>query len=314
MFLLLIVLLEAYLCFHFLNLYLFVFIALIYGLWYFDGKEYTGERRWEGFRNLRLWKWLSPIEYTFANHTDLSLMNANVKRLYVLIPGDTYISLIWGIGLHGGHLLPFSSKLHYVVPPIFMWIPLLRDVLLWTGAVTYHSKKRPLDTVILELLQANRSVCYCPSDFSNVVVPMMDLEQGSGGDGGGGSAAVVGEEEMRFTITTPCPSDEMFTFARQERLQLVPVVTHGERRRYYIWEGLGRVQEFFFQRMGYPFPICFALRVFSKRRPPRLHQQFGSIIECNEKYQTNEQLKESFCASIKSLTSVELGDDEFKLL
>ena len=305
MYLLLILLLEVYICFRLLSFYLFGFILLIYGLWYFDGKEYTGERRWEAFRNLRLWKWISPVDYTFANHTELSLVNSNVKvkRLYVLIPGDTYISLIWGIGLHGGQLLPFSSRLHYVVPPIFMWIPLLRDVLMWTGAVTYHSKKRPLDTLILELLQANRSVCYCPSDFSNVVE---EAKETADIEGGG--------EDTRYVVTTPCPSEEMFSFARQEKLQLVPVVTHGERRRYAILEKLGRVQEFFYQRIGYPFPLCFALRIFGKKRPPKLHQQFGPILECNEKYQTNDQLRESFCASIHSLTCVELGDDEFKLM
>lgn len=295
MYLLLIVLLELYACIYLINIYTLIFILLIYALWYFDGREYTGERRWDAFRTLRLWKWLSPMDYTFANHKDLCLTNAAVKRLYILIPGDTYIPLVWGIGLHGGELSPFAHRLHYVVPPIFMWIPLLRDVLLWSGAVTY-SKKRPLDSVILELLQANRSVCYCPSDFSNVVQEVVDVETG------------------RSIVQTPCPSDEMFSFARQEKLQLVPVVTHGERRRYAILEKLARIQEFFFQRIAYPFPLIFGLRICSKTRPPLLHQQFGPIIECTEKYQTNEQLRESFAASVHALTCVELGDDEFKLM
>jgi hypothetical protein len=183
--------------------------------------------------------------------------------------------------------------MHYVVPPIFLWIPLLRDVLLWTGAVTY-SRSRSLDSVILDLLQSNRSVCYCPSYFANVV-KSTDVETGSS------------------VIETPCPSDEMFSFARQEALQLVPIVTHGERRRYFIFQAFARLQALTFHYIGYPFPLCFALRIFSKTRPSLLHQQFGPIIECNAKYATNEQLKESFCSSVHALTCSEVGDDEFKL-
>ena len=299
MFLLLITLFQLYACIFWINFYSLVFIILVYGLWYFDGKEYTGERRWDAFRTLRIWKWLSPLDYTFTNKLDLNLTNAAVKRLYVLIPGDTYISLIWGIGLHGGELSPFASRMHYIVPPIFMWIPLLRDVLLWSGAVTFHSKKRPLDSILLELLQSNRSVCYCPSDFSNVVEPKVDVEHGVPKD--------------YYTIKTPCPSEDMFSFARQEQLQLVPIVTHGERKRYYVME-LPRVQEFFYRLIGYPFPLIFCLRIFNKTRPPLLHQQFGPIIECNAKYESNEQLRESFVNCVEALRCVELGDDEFKLM
>ncbi|MBX9637193.1 MAG: hypothetical protein K2Q45_06550 [Nitrosomonas sp.] len=297
MFLLLIVLLELYACIYWINFYTLIFVLLLYALWYFDGREYTGERRWDAFRRLRLWRWLSPVEYIISESSrkDLELTNAAVKRLYIMIPADTYISLIWGIGLHGGKLSPFAQRLHYVVPPIFMWIPLLRDVLLWSGAVTY-SEKRPLDTIILELLQSNRSVCYCPSGFFNLGAKEEDPETG------------------RLILPTPCPSEEMFSFARQEKLQWVPVVTHGERRRYLIVERFVAVQKFFYERIGYPFPLIFFLKIFNKTRPPLLSQQFGPIIECTEKFQSNEQLRALFVSTVETLTCRELGDDTLKLL
>jgi hypothetical protein len=246
-----------------------------------DGKEYTGERRWDWLRRQSVWKRISPIEYYFTNKKDLSLLNPQIKRIYVLVPGETIIPLVWGIGLHGGELNPFSEKLHYIVPPIFMWVPLLRDILLWTGAVTYHPTKRPVDSVVLDLLQNGRTVCYCPSNF-------------------------ITEENIA------CPSDAIFKFAREQKFQLVPVVVHGEKQRYNIIS-YPTVQNFFLKHVHYAFPIVFALRLFTKERPPVLRQQFGSIITCDEKYETHDLLKDSFIEAIKGLTNVELGDDVLKL-
>ena len=54
------------------NLYSTSFVLVVYALWYFDGKEYTGERRWDWFRSWSIWRRFSPIQYTYAdNVTDL---------------------------------------------------------------------------------------------------------------------------------------------------------------------------------------------------------------------------------------------------
>lgn len=300
MYLLLFVGLLVYASVNWINTYALIFVLLVYIPWYFDNKEYNGERRWDWLRRLYLWRFISPIEYTFANLKDLSLMNHTIRRIYVMVPGDTIMSLIWGIGLHGGQL-PFAERLHYVVPPIFMWIPLLRDVLLWTGAITYHYKKRPLETVLLEMLHNNRSVCYCPSNFANMTSDdgEEDIETGS------------------LTRTVPCLSEEMLQFALHEQIQLVPVVVHCERKRYYIFTHdflLKRIQRFFYWYIGYPFPLFFWLKMFSRTRPPLLHQQFGAIIECNQKYASTTLLKESFKDAVEALTCRELGDDSLKLM
>lgn len=93
-------------------------------------------------------------ECVFGNLKSLNLLTPNTKRLYVLVPGDTLISLVWGIGLHGDQL-PFAEHLHYVVPPILLWIPILRDILMWTGAITY-SPTRPLDSILVDMLNRSR--------------------------------------------------------------------------------------------------------------------------------------------------------------
>ena len=274
--------------------YILILILLIYALSYWDGKEYNGERRWDWFRRCPLWKYISPVEYAFASPTDLEQLNPKVKRVYVMIPGETYVSLIWGIGLHGGRLSPFAERLHYVLPPIFFCIPLLRDILLWTGAVTYHSKRRPLDSIILELLQANRSVCYSPS-LTRDQQYEYDIEQ----------------HQTAGVIETACPSDHLFTFARDECIQLVPIVTHGERRRYLIPTSFRRIQSFCELHIGYSFPMIFIRRRL--KGAAVLNVLFGPILKCDSQYMNNDQLRESFAAVIASLTSSELGDDILKL-
>lgn len=311
MYLLLCLLLVAYTLVACVNMYLLVFFLLIYALSYWDGKEYTGERRWSAFRSLRLWQWLSPIEYaplTPHQERDLNLVSARVRRLYVMVPGDTIVSLVWGVGLHGGRLQPtVADKLHYIVPPAYLWIPILRDVLLWTGAITYHSTKRPLNGILLDMLNSNRSVCYCPSELANVVLTPSSSSGGRGGE----------DEEEGLgggVIHSPCPDDEILSFALEETIQLVPVVVHGEQRRYHIFR-LAWVQSFFYRHIGYPFPLVFFPRICNKQRPPLLLLQVGHIIECNEKFgKSVETLRDHFVQAVAGLTATELGDDEMKLL
>jgi hypothetical protein len=266
-------------------------IALVYALWYFDGKEYTGERRWQWFRMWRLWRYLSPVDYTITNNNELNAVH-EVKRLYVMVPGDTVWATIWTIGLHGGQL-DFADRLHYIVPPALMWIPVMRDVLMWTGAVTYHPKKKPLQDVLLDLLQANRSVCYCPSRYQDLI------DSSSSTDGGTG-------------IKTTGLSVAMFEMAHSRKMQLVPIVVHNERKRYYVMSSptLARIQRFFFQWTDWPFPHIMFLRVVSRvRAPPRLQAQFGSIINCGAGYTTVHQIDEAFKTAVAGLTNQELGDD-----
>jgi hypothetical protein len=269
---------------HALNIYVSGAAALIYLLWYLDGKEYTGERHWPQFRRFILWRWLNPITYHIPNALDLEQQqHGKLQRIYILRPGNTYFSVLWGIGLHGGKLPPkMSERLHWVVPPLLMAIPLLRDILLWAGAVTYHERKHPLLEVMLGLLNGNRSVCYCPAQYANT----------------------VGEGALTAELCT-----QMLRFAKENATQIVPIVVSGERQRYHILEtpSVLRMQRWMLHHAGYPFPMLVALRCCGQRRPPGLALQFGGIMYSGA-YESLEVLQTALNGNLDLLRCEELGD------
>jgi hypothetical protein len=273
---------------HTLNIYVSGAATLLYALWYLDGKEYSGERHWPQFRRFVLWRWLSPMLYYVANAVELEQQQqgGKLQRLYVLRPGNTYFSVLWGVGLHGGRLPPkMSERLHWVVPPLLMAIPLLRDILLWAGAVTYHERKRPLLDVLLGLLNSNRSICYCPAQYANT----------------------LGEEATLTTIHC----DALLGFARENHAQIVPMVVSGERARYHIPEHpqILRVQRWMLRNVGYPFPMLVALRCFAHKKPPPLALQIGTIMHCAS-YDSLEALRASLNTNLNSLLCEEMGDED----
>lgn len=263
---------------HWLNVYITAFLAFLYVPSYLDGKEYTGERQWRSLREWRGWRRVSPVVSQFANQRDLNAVDHRSMRLYLMVSGKTLPSLIWGLGLHGGVLSPFAERLHYVVPPLLLAIPLLRDVLLWTGAVTWHPKRLPLTDLILQLLRSNRSVCYCPATTANNHGGAVDME--------------------------------LFRFALEERMQMVPVIMQGEKEYYYIghWPKLqNKMQKW----IGYPWPQV----VWPRRGGPReMTQVFGPILNCTDRYTNAEELSKSFCESVQNLSCPDLEEEEFQVV
>lgn len=255
--------------FYTFNWLILVFFCLLYfPILYSNGKEYNGDMRIDTVRRSKIWTYLSPVRYSFSDELQLCTPG---RRLFVVFPGDTIEALVWTFGLHGGMLAKsFSEKMTFIVPPLLMKVPLIRDGLMAIGAVTYDISKKddhPLEDVMLELLQLGRSVCFCPSKFANLETD--DIEN------------------VRTVAGVP---DDLLSFARQEKLELVPVVIHNETKRYYIFKW-PRVQRYFFNLIDYAFPTCVVPRFWSKKRPPRLNAMFGSVIHCS-KWETNQQLRE----------------------
>jgi hypothetical protein len=208
-------------------------------------------------------------------------------------------AIVWGLGLHGGRLKKsFAEKLCFVVPPLLLRIPLLRDFLLACGAVTYNRKsQKPLEDLLLEMIQSGRSVCFCPSRFANTT-----LEDTSRED-----AAERGE--VVNTVDVP---DELLSFARAEKLQLVPIIVQGERKRYWIFKW-PRVQRFFFHLCEYAFPQCVVPRLFSRQKPPPINILFGPVIHCDDKYASNKDLRSHFREMVKQSTCFTLGDSKISM-
>ena len=257
--------------------YFILFVALLYLLWYFDGSEYTGRRTWDLFRNARIWKRFNPCRYYFAGSNQK--LTTYQRRLFILTPNATCLPMIWGFGLHAGQL---DDRLDvcYVVPTILLKIPILRDVLLWTGAVAI---REPSD--LIELMNKNRSVCYCAAgmrDASNVHRWQLDPNA----------------SQLIYM-----PDDSLFEYCRQERVQLVPVLVANECVRYqfpYFGRWVHIMQQWLLEKTGYPFPLLYWLKLFGSRAPPPLEIQIADPIDC-EKCSTTAKVKFIFRETVEQL-------------
>lgn len=260
-----------------LPLWVSLLFVLLYALSYWDGKEYTGERHWPAFRRWSFWKRVAPRQYQLANPKDLAAVNYRSMRLYILVPGRTLSSLFWGIGLHGGTLSPFGERLHWVVPPLLLDVPLVRDVLMWAGAVTWHPKRLSLMDLLLQLLRSDRSVCFCPSFFPAEGALPLD--------------------------------EELFRFALEHQIELVPVVIHNESQRYRLLHA-PRLQEWSRTHCrGYPWPQAAILQ----DRSTQLQVVFGPILHCTQRYASPAKLAEAFGAGLRSLSCADVGEEIFEI-
>ncbi len=272
----------------YVNVYMTIFVMLFYYMWWSDGREYTGEGRWEAFRTLRIWKWLSPVTLAFPYKTDLTATMG--RRLFVFIPCSTPSPLIWAIGLHGG-LIDFKHTIHYIVPAPYLWIPVMREVLLWTGAVTYSAfnPRYSQQEVILGLLNHGRSVCFSPSNFTNNLV---DLEN---------------------AIETRYPSDEVLSFAMAEKIQIFPVVVQGEHDRYRVPQNgvLKAVQAWMYEKIHYAFPMVYWYRLYNGTKPTAITVQFGMLMT-PELYDTPIHLRNAMKEYVDKTVSTTLKDKQIK--
>lgn len=270
-----------------------LFLVAFYLLWYLDGKEYNGERRWEAFRGLRLWKWITPVDIVLSSRNDLQAISG--KRLFVFVQSYTPSSIIWSIGLHGG-VLQFKNTIHYMVPPIFMWIPLVRDILLWTGAITYsnYNERYNKHAVLFDMISQNRSVAYVPSGYVDRILNSDDLET---------------QIEMRY------PTDEVLETLIKENIQVITVVVQGEFDRYKIVQHryVKGVQAFFYKHLDYIFPLCYWYRWYAHSKPPLVTVQFGSIMAA-QVYTTSSQLRNTMKENVNTLLQPVSVEKEIKAM
>ncbi len=276
--------------------YVVALFLLCYALWYMDGSEHRGTRRWNAFRRLRIWKWLSPVEYVMASP---DFQSDPSPRLYVALPGDTHVPLIWGFGLHGGALSEaMSERLLYVVPPVYMWVPLLRDVLLWSGAIC-TGKKTSLNVLLQDaIVKETSSVAFYASHTSNTYMPPRD-----------------GAGEVR----TQAVSDEMLSFVLERTMSMGVVVIAKEHERYWIMSSnvcrVHTLQRACWERTRHAFPlVCCYRGYFSRRPPPKVLLQFGPMQHYTKTlFPTAASLKEDFETTVDALCVRDLHDDVLKM-
>jgi hypothetical protein len=256
-----ILLCEVYVFVFLLPWHLGLILCAIYLLWYLDPKEHTGERHWPAFRRFFVWPHLSPVEWTIG---EPELKETDSARIFLLYGTRFHSTLMWGIGLNAD-LVHRGQFVHFMLPPAYFWIPIVRDVLLWMGAVTYSVVNESVnrESVLMKLLESRRSV------------------------------AIV--HEVAEEVGLLCMEENIMTLAREKNIQIVPVAVNNEDARFWSWESHRRVT-----CAGYTFPNIRCFRCYAPAPPPRISLTFCAGRN-SRIYTSNTQLSGEIDRSIEAV-------------
>jgi hypothetical protein len=275
-----------------LTLSLFVWATLSY----WRSSHTTGYETMESLRALHVWQYVLP----FVQHRIVDVESGmplstgernspagaagggtSGRNIYVVLPNATNTVLVSGFGLHGGH---FGSGMCYLMPDIFFWIPLVREFLLLTGAVA-SSGNRAEDT-IARMTSLGKHVAYAPSGMRD---------------------ALYAHEERNIHAQRPGMS--LFRLACERGYSVVPCLALGENDSRYIFftsERLRKIQRWFLERVGYPFPLLCC----PDRKGARIDLWVGAPIASKGK--DPEALQREFFIALEALNNT--GADEKELI
>lgn len=260
--------------------YFFVFTCIFSFLYvilkYIDNEENKGNRSWS---YMRQFFWGKSVEIEATNVQQLKSDNLNGKRVVFMVVGNlTNMSLISTFGLNGAQICK-NMDLVYMLPKILFYIPILRDFLLWTGAIAWKQEN------IMNSIHKGKIVAYAPEN-------MRDLLQ-------------------EVDIVSP-PANEEFQFAMDNKLWIIPVLIRNETSRYMIFRN--RIQSYFYSstRLNYPFPHIFFLKIFAQEPPKRVKVFIGNPIDSSQ-YQEPAKLKSVFLGEFGNYVG-QGGDNEELML
>ena len=269
------------------SLYATGLFTLLYVLYWVDGALFSGTRAWAHLRALSLWRRVSPARFYLPGSEEVFGKEAprNKKYIFVVMPNACNMPLFWGFGLHGGRFAP-QIRLRYLLPRVLFYVPLLRDALMWTGAVAMRSHN-PSESgepwyTINDLLNRGYSVAYSANGMLDA---LHCEEQQQGADEGAGVREVL------------APSDALFEYSKAEGVSLVPVLVNGETERYVFAPRpffLRALQEFCHRNWGYPFPLLCV-----PTRQSQLHMQFCSVLQPHL-FDKAQDMKEEFMRAVRS--------------
>lgn len=208
-FILLVELALLALYFYFFEVYFLLTLVffIYYGTLWMDGHEMTGFRTWHAFKRLG-----PMVRYAWGDKR----MEAR-RCLYVVTGNVSHMGMVGGFGFDRGNM----PNVCYMLPHGVFYVPLLRDVLLWTGAVSNRAD-------LLHLLERNWSVA--------VPYEGQDLERG--------------------TLDV-----SVFEYACSKCLPVVPVSITGDQERFWVWcPRQWRLTQWCEQHLGWPFPFLVVPR------------------------------------------------------
>jgi len=250
---------------------------LYFGLKFHDLDEYTGNRVWPF---LRKFYFNQSVTYQFS---DKSVCNANQKLVFVVVGNLTNMSLISAFGFHGNIFQ--NLDLIYLLPRILFKIPILRDILLWSGAGVNTTDN------IARLLYNGKSVAFAPSGMNNMISYTDPKEK----------------EKIQM------PSEDTLKFIYDNKLLIVPVLIGNETKRYWIWRGkyVHMIQTYFAStRLKWPFPVLYGVKIFGSTPPPKVTVTIGAIIDCS-RLDSITKIQENFKTQIEGFLNVTGDDREF---
>lgn len=221
-----------------------IFMVLYVVLKYYDGDEETGARAWKFLRKRTLFG--KSVQYYFGNIQSFDVDQPHERMLFVVMGNVTNLGMLHAFGMHGG--IFEHVDLVYMLPGIVFKVPLLRDFLLWTGAVVHD------EGVMLKLLKRGKSVAYCPLGMQELLShaePAIDA-----------------------------PNASVFEFAMKHKVQVIPVLISGESKRYAIYRNRS-VQAWCYERYGWPFPVLLFPRIFGNAPPPKIEVQVGYPMDAS---------------------------------
>lgn len=251
---LLLVLYFKYAEIYFLLTIIFFFIYFI--LKYYDGDEYTGFRSWNWLRKFTLFG--KSTQVLMGNIQAFSEGNIRDRMVFVVVGNLSNMGLIHGFGFYGD-TFKTNIDLVYMLPWLLFKIPLIRDILLWSGAVSNYDA----EGTILKLLKKGKSVAYAPSnmqDFVNFSNPRSDDPE---------------------RIVVSIPSNSLFEFAMRNKIFIVPVLVSNESLRYAFLRNhlIHRIHKYVYPIIGWPFPFLFMPKIFGNKPPEKLIIQIGTPMD-----------------------------------
>jgi len=256
------------------------FLVVALYLWtYTWGSEETGARRYNGLRSLRIWKYLGNKCQHKWTSLDSAVGDRRSPILFVAGPNLTGLAFFWAFGFHGDKTLT-DLDIVYTMPRSAFNIPIIRDILLYSGAVSDDPR------VVQNLLRRNCNVVY---DTTGIQGPLLS--------------------DSRFTVIVNELSKEMTDIAKDTKSILIPVVLFGEEKVYnlsrlkngYLRQMITFIQTFMKRIFGYPFPI-FCRPSFRNN----IDILNGNSINIS-RHQTETDLRETFHDNWRKLGSGQDG-------
>lgn len=228
-------------------------VVFMYAMFWFmlDDSEETGTKTWKYLRNLRFWQTkFTAVQYFFGDKASIVEQPIDSRLLFVIVKGNvTNMGLISGFGLHGGVFEELN--LCYILPWVLFKVPILREILMWTGAIS--SGQGDVNSVILNALNRGKSVCYPINGMTEITIDKLTK------DG-------INEEQVI--------AEDLFEFAKVKRIKLVPVLIENEHKRYSIWQ-FPALHEFSLKLSGFPFPFIFGPKIFGQDPPTKVDIKIG---------------------------------------